>query len=424
MRALPRNVLLRRFSSAAPINPLTPILEKQGVAIIDGGFGTALGTDSEAHALWGAQHLFRKQGHEKVMAIHREFLEAGADIICSNSYNASFEIFSVTGAFTDGVTLPGGKIEKEKSQLRFASDVLRASVELAKKARYDYWADVTRSAGADKAYDYADPDRPKLVGEAAGRLRPLVAAAVGPAGDNLVPFTGATDASTNVHDLPDEAVAQYYRRKIAALCKAKPDLLALETLPGLHEARLALQAMDDIAPDLAKLGIWTPPAWVSFICRSETTTAAGDDFAVAAAEVASHPSVVATGIVRPPRYDAPPPPSFSSPHFVSFSLTLSLLSFHVGASLQNCTEPELVEPLLTSARARLPAGIVLLAYPNSGEAWDAREGRRCWHGEHLVLDGTHAKMMRTAGASLIGGCCRVSSGQIRAFRQALLGSSQ
>ena len=96
---------------------------------MDGGFGTALGTESEAHPLWGAQHLFRKDGHDKVMSIHRAFLEAGADIICSNSYNASFEIFSVTGAFTDGVTLPGGTIEKEKSQLRFSSDVLRASVE-------------------------------------------------------------------------------------------------------------------------------------------------------------------------------------------------------------------------------------------------------------------------------------------------------
>lgn len=257
-------------------------------------------------------------------------------------------------------------------------------MELAKKARYDYWSEVTRHAGADRAYDYADPDRPTLVGEAVDRLRPLVAASVGPAGDNLVPFTGATDVSTNVHDLPDEDVARYYRRKILALCKAKPDLLALETLPGLHEARLALQAMDDVAPELAKLGIWMPPAWVSFICRTETATAAGDDFALAAAQVAEHPSVVATGI--------------------------------------NCTEPELVEPLLRYAAARVPVDIPLLAYPNSGEAWDAREGHRCWTGETAVLDGTHARRMRDAGASLIGGCCRVNAGQIRAFRQALLGA--
>ena len=37
--------------------------------------------------------------------MHRSFLEAGADIICSNSYHASFEIFTAAGAFTDGVTL-------------------------------------------------------------------------------------------------------------------------------------------------------------------------------------------------------------------------------------------------------------------------------------------------------------------------------
>ena len=92
--------------------------------IIDGGMGTALGDESQAHVLWGAQYLFGRQGHEKLLGVHRSFLEAGADIICSNSYHASFEIFTAAGAFTDGVTLPGGSITKEKHQLRFAHDVL------------------------------------------------------------------------------------------------------------------------------------------------------------------------------------------------------------------------------------------------------------------------------------------------------------
>ena len=351
-------------------NPLLRFLQHQRAVLLDGGFGTALGVASERHVLWGAQHLFGKAGHEKIQQVHKSFLEAGADVISSNSYNASFEIFTAANAFTDGVTLPGGAITKEKFQLRFTDDCLRASVELAKQSRYLFWNELTQG-------NYAETK----VGD---RLRPLVAAAIGPAGDNLHAFTGATDANTNVHDMPEEDVRLYYSRKIVSLCKAKPDLLAFETLPGIHEASIALAALDAAAPELAKLGIRTPPAWVSFICRTETSTAAGDDFGQAVAELAQHPSVVACGL--------------------------------------NCTAPALVEPLLRHARSHAPAA-TLLAYPNSGATWDAREEARSWkEGEDPVLDGTHALAMHEAGANLIGGCCNVTDHQISEFRRALLGS--
>ena len=53
-----------------------------------------------------------------------------------------------------------------------------------------------------------------------------------------------------MHDLPDEVVSRYYRRKLLALCRARPDLLAFESLPSLHEARLALSALSQVAPEL------------------------------------------------------------------------------------------------------------------------------------------------------------------------------
>ena len=63
--------------------------------------------------------------------------------------------------------------------------------------------------------------------------------------------------------------------------------------------------------------------------------------------------------------------------------------------------------------------------PNSGAAWDAREGHRCWDESVVdkVLDGADALAMREAGAALIGGYCNVTHGQIRAFRAALLGEA-
>ena len=247
MRSRVRAPRSLRSLSTRPYTPasLRPFIERQGTVILDGGFGTALGTESEKHALWGAQHLFRLEGHNKLLDAHRTFLESGSDVISSGSYQVSFDMLAAAGTFTDG-TLPGGNITSEKFQLRYSNDVLRTSVELAKKARNEFWAKAQAT----------NPER----------LRPLVAASVGPAGDNVVLWTGATDPTTAVHDLPDEIILLYYRRKLHALCRAKPDLLALETLPGLREARLALSALADVAPELAKLGVGVPPAWISFIC--------------------------------------------------------------------------------------------------------------------------------------------------------------
>lgn len=362
-------LLSRRLSTKpTPFTPASfrPFIERQGSILLDGGIGTALGAESQRHVLWGAQHLFRLDGHNKILDMHRKFLEAGADCISSASYTASFELFSAAGTFTDG-TLPGGSITNEKFQHRYTNDVLRASVELAKKARNDFWA-------------VAQSEQP-------GRLRPLVAASVGPAGDNTTVWSGATDPHRAVHDVPDEVVSLYYRRQCLALSQAMPDLLAIETLPGLREARLALAALTDIAPDLAKHGLVVPPVWLSFICTSDTATAAGDDFGEAAAEVARHAGVHAVGV--------------------------------------NCVAPSLIEPLLRRARAACGPETILLAYPNSGEVWDSRQEERCWHaggqGDE-VLDGTHAIRMRRAGADGIGGCCRVGAEQIRVFREALLAS--
>ena len=90
---------------------LDPFLERQGVVILDGGVGTALGDEPQQHVLWGAQLLFGSAGHDRILSAHREFLEAGADIITSSSYQASFELFAAAEAFTNG-TLPGGAITK------------------------------------------------------------------------------------------------------------------------------------------------------------------------------------------------------------------------------------------------------------------------------------------------------------------------
>ena len=57
-----------------------------------------------------------------------------------------------------------------------------------------------------------------------------------------------------------------------------------------------------------------------------------------------------------------------------------------------------------------------IAYPNSGESWDA--GGRRWTGGATNATSL-ATAWVTAGAKYIGGCCRVGPDDIRALAQAL-----
>ena len=78
----------------------------------------------------------------------------------------------------------------------------------------------------------------------------------------------------------------------------------------------------------------------------------------------------------------------------------------------NCTAPPFVEEIV--ARMRAVTTLPIAVYPNSGEGWDA-EGRR-WTGAPAErVDGAAAARWRAAGATLVGGCCRVTPDQIAAL---------
>ena len=70
------------------------------------------------------------------------------------------------------------------------------------------------------------------------------------------------------------------------------------------------------------------------------------------------------------------------------------------------------------SRTKMPRPEVIV-YPNSGEFFDSREGQRSWRfkddDDMKVLVGADAKEFHEHGATVIGGCCRVSHEQIREF---------
>lgn len=186
----------------------------------------------------------------------------------------------------------------------------------------------------------------------------FVAASAGPYGAALADgseFRGR-------YGLTVEQLASFHRERLAVLADTDADLLAIETIPELEEA-VALVGLLDEMPGVG--------AWVSFTCGSENHLRSGAPIEDAVAAVEGSPSVIAVGI--------------------------------------NCTAPGLVEGLVRRIRAGTAKPIVV--YPNSGEGWNPI-GRH-WIGTPGPTVGRAAALRWIeAGASLVGGCCRVTPDQI------------
>ena len=110
----------------------------------------------------------------------------------------------------------------------------------------------------------------------------LVAGSVGPYGAMLA------DGSEyrGDYDPGDAALEAFHRPRIDTLVAAGADLLAIETIPTLREARVLVRLLDET-------GV---PAWISYTGRDGATTAAGEPFAEAIAVAGSGRDVVAVGV--------------------------------------------------------------------------------------------------------------------------------
>lgn len=206
----------------------------------------------------------------------------------------------------------------------------------------------------------------------ANRRKPLIAASVGPYGAMLADgseYRGRYAAS-------DRELADFHGPRLEALAHSGADLIACETLPCLREALVLARLLGEF-PAVS--------AWMSFSCRDGAHNCEGEEIAECAAALDGFGQVAAIGI--------------------------------------NCTAPRYVGELLRRIGER--TGKPLLAYPNSGQVYDA--GTKCWSGaapEAALALG--ARDWYEAGARLIGGCCRTTPADIRAlsdYRRALMGGS-
>lgn len=279
--------------------------------VIDGGLATEL--EARGHdlsdRLWSARLLLTDPG--AIEDVHLAYFRAGATVATTASYQATIPGFAAAGL-------------DEAAAL----EAIRRSVTLAANARARFAAE----AGADAA-DL------------------LVAGSVGPYGAMLA------DGSEyrGDYDPGPEALRDVHAPRMEALLEAGADLLAMETIPTVREAEVLLRLLDE----------FDAVGWLSYQCRDDASTAAGEPIEDAVRTTAGVAGLVTVGV--------------------------------------NCTAPRHIHALLGAARAA--TDLPLIAYPNGGDRWDAPA--RAWIAEGAggAFDADSVAGLARLGAGWLGGCC-------------------
>ena len=254
-----------------------------------------------------------------ILGVHEEYLQAGAEILETNTFGANRFRLARHG-------LAGKMAEINAAGVRLA----RQAVERLKE----------KQAGNVE-------------------IAAWVAGSVGPLGVRLEPL-GKTGL--------DEARAAF-AEQIGILKKNGVDLLIIETMPALNEAREALEAAKAVAPEL--------PVLVMVTVDDESECLDGSSAAQAAAW---------------------------------------LTEWGAGAVGVNCsTGPATV--LTAIEQMRGATALPLAAMPNAGMP-RAVEGRNIYlcSPEYMA---SFARKAIAAGVQIVGGCCGTTPNHIRAMRQAI-----
>ncbi|MBM3821510.1 MAG: methionine synthase [Verrucomicrobia bacterium] len=237
---------MKRASSGSagrvPDSPLERLLRKR-IVIIDGAMGTTLreyGLTEEAargdrfressKSLLNNGDLLSLTRPDVVGDVHRRFLEAGADIVETNTFSATS--LGQSEFFVEDPREKGGRKDPEFYERVVGDPFLRQlaaelNVESARLCRH--WADrVARETGTPR----------------------FVAGAIGPLTVSLSISPDASDASFRV--VTFDQVAKAYADQVKALMDGGVDLLLVETIFDSLNAKAALVAIQRVFEQEAK----------------------------------------------------------------------------------------------------------------------------------------------------------------------------
>ena len=184
---------------------------------LDGGLSTALENNGNklTTSLWTGELI--RTNPAQITKAHLDFINAGAQIIITSSYQLSY-----TGCGARGWS------EDETNQALIASTLLakNAVIESAKNVK--------------------------------------VAASVGPYGASLA---DGSEYKGN-YGVSKQVLKDFHAKRLEILISTSPDYLALETMPDTFEVEVLLDLLTDCPI----------PFWVSYSCKEGNQTNAGQDF--------------------------------------------------------------------------------------------------------------------------------------------------
>lgn len=311
------------------MNIIEEILQKQKAFIIDGALGTQIQKNGHDvnDSLWSAKFL--NEDVSVIKEVHKEYLQAGADCIITSSYQASIE----------------GFLKKGFSQEK-AIELIKLSINIAKEVRDEFWSGFENKRS---------------------RIKPLVAASIGPYGAYLA------DGSeyTGDYKISDEELKDFHKRRLEIILETNPDILACETIPSFKEAKIICALLKEYS-NIA--------AWITFSAKNESYTNAGDD--------------------------------------IKECMTYLDKQEHISAVGINCTAPQYIPMLIENIKNVCSKPIVI--YPNGGSKYNPIT--KLWEKGELNAQ-EYAKLAHlwyTKGARLIGGCCETGPEEIKCIRKTLL----
>lgn len=219
--------------------PLSARLARKGGHLtLDGGLATELeraGCDLN-HPLWSARVMIDNPA--AIVMATRAFAAAGADIVATATYQATFEGLEHMG------------LDREKA-VTFFQTAVKLAREAASTAEREDW--------------------------------PLVAASVGPYGAFLA--DGSEYCGNYGLTIPE--LAAFHRDRLAVLAETDADVIGFETFPSATEARAVADLMTEFPES---------EAWISFSCRDGGTLWDGSAIEEIAADLADHPQIAAIGV--------------------------------------------------------------------------------------------------------------------------------
>ncbi|MEM7414773.1 MAG: homocysteine S-methyltransferase [Gemmatimonadota bacterium] len=250
------------------------------------------------------------------------------------------------------------------------ADYLRAGADCITTASYQVTFEGFERAGRSRAdAEEALRRATELALRARDAVAPhaLVAASVGPFG------ASRADGSEyhGRYGVPVDEVRRLHEERLGILVESGPDVLACETIPDIDEAEVLLSLLAQL-PDAS--------AWMTFTCRDAEHISDGTPLREVVARCGDVDQVEAVGV--------------------------------------NCVAPELAPAVVESIRAETDVPVIV--YPNSGERWDPID--RVWRDYGWAAEAwlDHMRDTVTAGARIVGGCCRTDPHWIGRLRSEVL----